>query len=1258
MWDWVKIIDSNGTVIKHICGYLQQDLILYSTNNSLQIHFYSDNTINAAGFLASWAEVSDVQAEITNEVQNRGYVLSFPQSFTVSEEDSTKEQLCLQLLNVNSNGQVSLSLYSANDLVHDNATVTVKVDHEAGDDNIHCYDLGLPGVGFDKHYAIVGIKANFPDEAYTILSYKSVRVLKTQPLTLIQTDKYDYRPGQEVKARILLMTEELKPSKKDSVEEIWIQDPSGSRLEQWRELYLNKAIGEFSYRLPDEPTLGKWTIMAKVSNQTKAANVLFEVNEQVLPTYEVTLAGPKFMLKDSQEEEFMVCAKYTHGAKVKGAANVTFSTRYRIGNYYRAPWTTKTTFKIIDLVDGCAQVVLNSTEVQDLVKKSSPIKLVAVVKEAGTGEKQNTTINKIEVKKTPFVIKPSGNKDLILGGGFPYTGQFQVVDHGDKPVANVALNICTRLYTSLQAMKNYVNNNNHRFYSFLEEDFYKLSQKMKNIKFKEVCADKVTDANGAIDFAVSLSNIDIPANITKLSIRAAAVDFPANATTEMEQPVSLKDVSLTHSNASSALTISSVQAKLVCGDNQVSVFVSAPAETDIELTHFLASGGAMVASGSTTVAMGQTDQMQAYIGDSQLIEFQPDPEDRQGQAAPILVEHKLSFNRPLALEGKLSSKFKLLAYVRDVLTGETLTSSEEFDAESCSSKPKLVWSVQELNPGNPVNLKLEGPPEGLCGFSVVDKSVTLVPNPNKITESKLQDLREAFAKKRIVNDRVKGEKCQDARLLFKAFEKLGLFIMSDKLQENTACDTLIDVTNLQTTSKEHFNEYEDDGGPIAFAAAPQANIQFAAAPQANVQALMDYDDGGADFGAPPKAQFAVNSNNIVNYASRPPPSLHKEVSSTTSSRTESVRVPTIELRNYFPETWLFELVDLDTDGQYNRDINTPHTITTWIGETFCTHESTGVAVSEPANLLVKQDFFVDLKLPYSVKRGEILPVNISAFNSLDQRSLPLKLSVLSAPFEEYKLGRSEAQVCLNAQDSHTETFTVKMKTLEKVNITVEARIEGQTGCEEAGSAEGYADTVEKSIQVKPEGYPIEKVDSEFICRKPDEQTTVLELDPLELPADLVEDSARAWTSVSGDVLAPSLANLDKLVNMPYGCGEQNMISMVPNIYVVNYLMGTGQDKPELVMKAKKYMKAGYERQEKKYRHKDGSYSVWGPTDDEAEGSVWLTSFVVKAFSQASKYIDVDSSKIRQSMYWLYKRQDPQTGCFKVIYSPLRCIHVN
>ena len=57
--------------------------------------------------------------------------------------------------------------------------------------------------------------------------------------------------------------------------------------------------------------------------------------------------------------------------------------------------------------------------------------------------------------------------------------------------------------------------------------------------------------------------------------------------------------------------------------------------------------------------------------------------------------------------------------------------------------------------------------------------------------------------------------------------------------------------------------------------------------------------------------------------------------------------------------------------------------------------------------------------------------------------------------------------------------------------------------------------------------------------------------------DLVEGSERAWVSVTGDIMAPSLANLDKLVTTPYGCGEQNMISVVPNIYLLEYLEGKG-----------------------------------------------------------------------------------------------------
>ena len=84
----------------------------------------------------------------------------------------------------------------------------------------------------------------------------------------------------------------------------------------------------------------------------------------------------------------------------------------------------------------------------------------------------------------------------------------------------------------------------------------------------------------------------------------------------------------------------------------------------------------------------------------------------------------------------------------------------------------------------------------------------------------------------------------------------------------------------------------------------------------------------------------------------------------------------------------------------------------------------------------------------------------------------------------YKLGASEYQVCVKPQDSETQTFTVKAKELNEVNITVEAVIESFKGCDLGqDNAQGFKDAIQKPIQVRPEGFPVEKVQSEFVCRQ-------------------------------------------------------------------------------------------------------------------------------------------------------------------------------
>ena len=105
-------------------------------------------------------------------------------------------------------------------------------------------------------------------------------------------------------------------------------------------------------------------------------------------------------------------------------------------------------------------------------------------------------------------------------------------------------------------------------------------------------------------------------------------------------------------------------------------------------------------------------------------------------------------------------------------------------------------------------------------------------------------------------------------------------------------------------------------------------------------------------------------------------------------------------------------------------------------------------------------------------------------------------------------------------------------------------------------------------------YYVFQVESEFKCLTPGSEE-VFSMSPLIVPSDAVPDSDRAWVYVTGDIMAPALENVGNLVNLPTGCGEQNMVGMVPNIYLMQYLDATNQRDPELQRKAREYMEVTF-----------------------------------------------------------------------------------
>lgn len=59
-------------------------------------------------------------------------------------------------------------------------------------------------------------------------------------------------------------------------------------------------------------------------------------------------------------------------------------------------------------------------------------------------------------------------------------------------------------------------------------------------------------------------------------------------------------------------------------------------------------------------------------------------------------------------------------------------------------------------------------------------------------------------------------------------------------------------------------------------------------------------------------------------------------------------------------------------------------------------------------------------------------------------------------------------------------------------------------------------------------------------------------------------------------MGPTLNNLDKLLRLPFGCGEQNMIHFAPNVFVLKYLQKTQQLTPEVENEATDYLLQGKE----------------------------------------------------------------------------------
>ncbi|NXL99795.1 A2MG protein, partial [Tyrannus savana] len=201
----------------------------------------------------------------------------------------------------------------------------------------------------------------------------------------------------------------------------------------------------------------------------------------------------------------------------------------------------------------------------------------------------------------------------------------------------------------------------------------------------------------------------------------------------------------------------------------------------------------------------------------------------------------------------------------------------------------------------------------------------------------------------------------------------------------------------------------------------------------------------------------------------------------------SPAVVTETVRKYFPETWIWSLVPISSEGNADLDVTIPDTITEWKANAFCTSADTGFGLSPTVSLRAFQPFFVELIMPYSVVRGESFTLKATVFNYL---TACIRVSVTlaqSTHFLAIPVEKDEVSHCLCENGRKTVAWLVTPKSLGQVEFSVSTEaLQNQQPCGNyivETPEKGRKDTVIRQLLVEPEGVEKETTQNSLLCGK-------------------------------------------------------------------------------------------------------------------------------------------------------------------------------
>ncbi|XP_071844557.1 alpha-2-macroglobulin-like isoform X2 [Apostichopus japonicus] len=1092
--------------------------------------------------------------------------------------------------------------------------------------------------------------------AWTVREERRLTIRCDNRDTIVQTDKAIYKPGQTVFFRILSLDPNFLPDLRP-VESIWIQAPNDVRVAQWdNEARQDTGLIDLSFPMTSDPVLGKWKINVLFRGVVTIQE--FVVEEYVLPRFDVIISVQSYVLITDEILPVTVCGIYSYGKPVQGEVSISVGKRAQTRFVFATEPPAINDVDDGDVItakantgdDGCVNVDIDisSTRIRfrgSFSIYSNVLHVSAELTESASGISRSTDSKNIEVTTRPRQMMWISEESFKPG--LPYSASIKVELPDGSPAVNTLVEPqCSQggqtfytesLYTDLEGYANFLFDTQPElldpiycsptFPSFpLSYQYNRLMLLVSSMLNVQLYSDSLLYVSVCVYFhwqptfpsfplsyqynrlmllVSSMLNVQLYSDsLLYVSVcvyfhwQPTFPSFPLsyqyNRTVYTLDPFRQSiNLEALYSPSASYMQFKPVLGELLAGEKAKLIlqYITTGSD-DMELTDLKIQ----------VLARGNVINVPVKIGG--------DPSKIDATNGSYYYEVSLS----LELTPRMSPRAQIVAFfIRDDL--EVITASLSFNiAQTFQNKVDIKFQSEEVSPGDFTNLNINGDPGSLCAIGIVDRSVVLLGGDNRITTTKVFSSIEKYLLSEDGGYRDGPPSCVEA-----------------EYQEYDIYDYRIDYLIGRNTEEPDVNKRKKRQLDYFFPRFGSSYPKYKDASKAFVDSGLIYI-----------SNLLIETSPCNQYYPRAYAFADQVAEFNTVEDVESE--PSQRVRTYFPETWLWDLYPVGTSGSTSVIVQAPDTITDWVGSGFCLNKDSGLGISEQVTIRAFQAFFIDLNIPYSVIRGEEIPIDLSVFSYLTD-CLVVEVTLQGNP--HFALLEDDSKFVCVCNGAVGVQFYIQPLLLGNIPIQLDAvsvnDVNGICGEAQVSAEVGTQDSIRRDLLVEAEGVEEEQAHTSYFCPQDYESGIFLDTAALLLPENYVPDSASGKMTVIGDLLGPTLSNLENLIRIPSGCGEQNMLGLVPNIYVLLYFINSDQNNVAIETKARENILIGYQK-ELKFRHADGSYSAFGSYD--GEGSAWLTAFVVRSFAQAQNFVTIDEKDLLVSVRWLSSLQDSTTGCFR------------